>query len=75
MDHQIDVDMRNIPENISNEDLIRRQRDKIQVLRHQIELLKMSNKSSTQMNSRLLEFMKRNDLFELYHKQNDDLNK
>ena len=75
MDHQIDVDMRNIPENISNEDLIRRQRDKIQGLRHQIELLKMSNKNSTQMNSRLLEFMKRNDLFELYHKQNDDLNK
>ena len=75
MDHQIDVDMRNIPENISNEDLIRRQRDKIQGLRQQIELLKMSNKSSTQMNSRLLEFMKRNDLFELYHKQNDDLNK
>ena len=67
--------MSEYPKNISNEDLLRRQRDKIQGLRHQIELLKMSNKTATQMNSKLLEFMQRNDLFELYHKQNDDLNK
>lgn len=67
--------MSEYPKNISNEDLLRRQKDKIQGLRHQIELLKMSNKTATQMNSKLLEFMKRNDLFKLYHKQNDDLNK
>ena len=67
--------MSEYPKDISNEDLIRRQRDKIQGLRHQIELLKMSNKTATQMNSDLLEFMKRNNLFELFHKQKDDLDK
>jgi hypothetical protein len=35
----------------------------------------MSNKTITKMNSDLLEFMKRNNLFELFHKQKDDLNK
>lgn len=67
--------MSEYPKDISNEDLIRRQRDKIQNLRYQNELLKMSNKTITKMNSDLLEFMKRNNLFELFHKQKDDLNK
>lgn len=67
--------MRSIPDEISDADLIRRLKDKINGYKHHIKLLKMSNRTATQMNSRLLEFMKRNDLFELYHKQNDDLNK
>ena len=67
--------MRNIPDEISDADLIRRLKDKINGHKHQIELLKMSNRTATQMNSKLLEFMKRNDLFSLYHKQADELNK
>lgn len=61
--------MSEYPKNISNEDLIRRLKDKINGHKHQIEQMKMSNKEIANMNSKLLEFMKRNDLFSLYHKQ------
>lgn len=67
--------MRKIPDGISDADLIRRLKDKINGHKHQIEQMKMSNKTITDMNSKLLEFMKRNDLFSLYHKQADELSK
>ena len=67
--------MREIPEGISDADLIRRLKDKISGHKHQIELLKMVNKKNSDMNSKLLESMKRNDLFNSYHKQEDELSK
>ena len=59
---------------LSDKDIIRRQRDKINGYKHQIEMQIMSNKEISKMNSDLLGFMARNNLFSLFHKQKDELN-
>lgn len=61
-------------EGLPDEDIIRRQRDKINGYKRQIEMQKMLNKEIFKMNSDLLEFMARNNLFPLFHKQKDETN-
>ena len=59
---------------LSDKDIIRRQRDKINGYKHQIEMQKTSNKEISKINFDLLEFMARNNLFSLFHKQKDEMN-
>lgn len=65
--------MRNIPDGISDADLIRRLKDKIAGFQRQIELQKKSNNQLFDMNSKLIWFMNCNDFWKLYHKQRDEL--
>lgn len=67
--------MREIPEGISDADLIRRLKDKIVGYKHQIKSQIKSNAELYDVNSKLFEFIGRNNLWHLYHKQEEELNK
>ena len=61
-------------EGLSDKDIIRRQRDKINGYKRQVELQIDSNKRLFELHSKLLTFMNENKLWHMYEKQRDELN-